>query len=90
MEYWLRMRPSYPNLARLSLYAMTIIGSSCDCERMFSEPGNLLEPTCRKIGSVLLLANFKAISSVQTAVHTDAEIESEYRVQTREQLLTDL
>jgi hypothetical protein len=35
---------------------MTIPASSCDCEQMFSELGDLLEPKRRAIGSELLAA----------------------------------
>ena len=70
---------------------MTIPASSCDCERMFSELGDLFEPKHRKIGSELLAAlqslrrwlaaGFKAPSCAQTAVYTNAEMDSEYHLE---------
>ncbi|KAG9384238.1 Dimer-Tnp-hAT domain containing protein [Pyrenophora tritici-repentis] len=56
VQYWMKLRPKYPNLARLALDVMTIPASSSDCERMFSELGDLLEPKRRAIGSQLLAA----------------------------------
>ena len=50
------MRLKYPNLARLAIDMMTVPASSCECERLFSELGDLLEPRRRKIGSQLLAA----------------------------------
>jgi hypothetical protein len=32
------------NLSRLAIDIFTIPASSCKCERLFSEPGDLLEP----------------------------------------------
>jgi hypothetical protein len=46
--------PKYPNLAQLALNIMTILASSCDCERMFSELGDLLKLKRRAISSELL------------------------------------
>jgi hypothetical protein len=37
--------------ARLALDSMAIPASRCDCERMFSELSDLLEPKRRVIGS---------------------------------------
>jgi hypothetical protein len=48
--------PKYPNLARFAIDMMTILASSCDCERMFSALGDLLEPKRRAIGPELLAA----------------------------------
>jgi hypothetical protein len=56
VKYWMKLEPKYPNLARLALDIMTIPASSCDCERMFSELGDLLEPRRRAIGAELLAA----------------------------------
>ena len=53
IKYWQDLRLKYPQLA---LYVLTIPASSCDCERMFSELGDLLEPRRRKISSSLLAA----------------------------------
>jgi hypothetical protein len=56
VQYWMKLRPKYPNLARLALDIMTIPASSCDCERMFSELGDLLKLKMRAIGAELLAA----------------------------------
>lgn len=45
VSYWVSMRPKYPNLARLAIDMMTVPASSCECERLFSELGDLLEPS---------------------------------------------
>jgi hypothetical protein len=34
----------YPNLSKLALDVLLILASSCECERVFSELGDLLEP----------------------------------------------
>ena len=56
ITYWLRLKLAYPNLAQLAIDTLTIPASSCDCERMFSELSDLLEPKRRKINSHLLAA----------------------------------
>jgi hypothetical protein len=50
------IKSGYPNLSRLAIDILTIPASSCECERMFSELGDLLAPRRRKIGSQLLAA----------------------------------
>jgi hypothetical protein len=50
------LRPKYPELSQLALNVLSIPASSCECERMFSQLGDLLEPRRRKIGSQLLAA----------------------------------
>jgi hypothetical protein len=54
VRYWLNLRSKYPALGQLALDIMTISASSCECERLFSELGDLLEPRRRKIGANLL------------------------------------
>lgn len=56
IKYWLGMRDRYPNLSRLALDVLSIPASSCECERMFSELGDLLEPRRRKISPTQLAA----------------------------------
>jgi hypothetical protein len=56
IQYWLGMKPKYPNLARMAIDVLSIPASSSDCERCFSELGDLLEPRRRKIGPELLAA----------------------------------
>jgi hypothetical protein len=50
------LAPKYPNLSRLAIDILTIPASSCECERLFSELGDLLEPRRRKIRAQLLAA----------------------------------
>ena len=50
------MRSKYPCLSQFAIDILTIPASSCDCERLFSELGDLLEPRRRAIGSELLAA----------------------------------
>ena len=50
------MRLKYPCLSQFAIDMLTIPASSCDCERLFSELGDLLEPRRRAIGSELLAA----------------------------------
>jgi hypothetical protein len=54
--YWIQMRSKYPCLSQFAIDILTIPASSCDCERLFSELGDLLEPKRRAIGSELLAA----------------------------------
>jgi hypothetical protein len=56
IEYWLAIRNKYPNLAHLAIDVFSVSASSCDCECMFSESGDLLEPRRRLISSQLLAA----------------------------------
>ena len=44
IQYWLDLRVEYPVLSQMALDILTIPGSSADCEWVFSEPGDLLEP----------------------------------------------
>ncbi|PZC88351.1 Dimer-Tnp-hAT domain containing protein, partial [Pyrenophora tritici-repentis] len=54
--YWIQMRSKYPCLSQFAIDILTIPASSSDCERLFSELGDLLEPKRRAIGSELLAA----------------------------------
>jgi hypothetical protein len=56
IRYWMDLAPKYPNLSVLAITLLTIPASSCECERLFSELGDLLEPRRRKIGAKLLAA----------------------------------
>jgi hypothetical protein len=42
VRYWIDLAPKYPNLSRLTIDILTIPPSSCECERLFSELGDLL------------------------------------------------
>ncbi|KAH7563688.1 Dimerhypothetical proteinTnphypothetical proteinhAT domainhypothetical proteincontaining protein [Bipolaris maydis] len=55
-RYWILMRDRYPRLSRLALDVLSIPASSCECERMFSELGDLLEPRRRGMQPQLLAA----------------------------------
>jgi hypothetical protein len=55
-QYWMGLREQYPSLSRLALNVLSIPASSCECERMFSELGDLLEPRRRNITPQLLAA----------------------------------
>lgn len=50
------MRSKYPGLSQFAIDILTIPASSCECERLFSELGDLLEPKQQAIGSKLLAA----------------------------------
>lgn len=56
IKYWVMMRDRYPSLSKLALDVLSIPASSCECERMFSELGDLLEPRRRGIHPQLLAA----------------------------------
>jgi hypothetical protein len=56
IKYWVEQRNRYPQLSQLALDVLSIPASSCDCERMFSELGDLLQPRRRGISAKLLAA----------------------------------
>ena len=56
IKYWVSMRNYYPSLSKLALDVLSIPASSCECERLFSELGDLLEPRRRGIQPQLLAA----------------------------------
>jgi hypothetical protein len=56
VKYWYELRQKYLDLSRFALDILTIPASSCDCERMFSELSDLLEPKRRNMGPQLLAA----------------------------------
>jgi hypothetical protein len=56
IKYWVELRDRYPNLSELALDVLSIPASSCECERVFSELGDLLEPCRRGISPELLAA----------------------------------
>jgi hypothetical protein len=88
IRYWIGLRDRYPNLSRMAIDVLSIPASSCECERMFSELGDLLEPRRRQISRQLLAAiqcvrrwyraGFDQCSSIATATLTDAEIDAIY------------
>jgi hypothetical protein len=44
VQYWLGLRSRYPELSSFAIDLMVIPARSCDCERLFSSLGDLLEP----------------------------------------------
>jgi hypothetical protein len=56
IKYWVELQDRYPNLSKLALDVLSIPASSCECERLFSELGDLLEPRRRGISPELLAA----------------------------------
>ena len=49
IKYWVSLEDRYPNLSKLAIDMLSITSSSCECERLFSELGDLLEPRRRNI-----------------------------------------
>ena len=56
ISYWRSMRERYPRLAQMAFDVLTIPASSADCERMFSELGDLLEPRRMRMKPQLISA----------------------------------
>jgi hypothetical protein len=56
IKYWVTLRDRYPALSKLTLDVLSIPASSCECERMFSELGDLREPRRRSMGPHSLAA----------------------------------
>jgi hypothetical protein len=65
----MELRPKYPHLSQFAIDILTIPASSCDCERLFSELGDLLKPRRRGIGSELL-ASLQLLRSWTRAGYT--------------------
>jgi hypothetical protein len=94
IEYWLGLRERYPDLSRLALDVLSIPSSSCECGRMFSELGDLLEPRRRNLSPELLAAiqcvrrwrraGFGDDNEVRSDGITDREIELLYQISTWE------
>jgi hypothetical protein len=56
IKYWIGLQGQYPNLSKLAIDMLSILGSSCECERLFSELGDLLDMCRRNISPQLLAA----------------------------------
>ena len=56
IKYWVELQDRYPNLSKFAIDMLSIPGSSCECERLFSELGDLLEPRRRNLSPQLLAA----------------------------------
>jgi hypothetical protein len=92
IQYWIGLRNRYLNLSRLALDVLSITASSCECERMFSELGDLLEPRRRSISPQLLAAvqcvrrwrraGFGDDEVAEKSAITDREIELLYSIST--------
>lgn len=54
IKYWVELQDRYPNLSKLALDVLSIPASSCKCESLFSELGDLLEPRRQGISPELL------------------------------------
>jgi hypothetical protein len=90
ISYWISLRPKYLNLARMAIDVLTIPASSCQCGRLFSELGDLLEPRRRKTGLQLLAAiqcirswrdaGFKPPYDYGSTDVTDAEVAAIYHI----------
>jgi hypothetical protein len=93
VQYWIAMRSKYPCLSQFAIDILTIPASSCECERLFSELGDLLEPKRRAIGSELLAAlqlirawtragytTIKAIKTHSSEGFTDDSLAREYDI----------
>lgn len=55
IKYWVELQDRYPNLSKLALDGLSIPALSCECERVFNELEDLLEP-CRRCTSPELSA----------------------------------
>jgi hypothetical protein len=53
IKYWVSMRDCYPSLSKLTLDVLSIPAPSCNCKRLFSELGDLLELRQRRPGPQL-------------------------------------
>jgi hypothetical protein len=95
IRYWIDLEPKYPDLSRFAIDILTIPASSCECERLFSELSDLLEPRRRKLGAPLLAAlqlirswarrGFTVPNGATTA-YTDEDIASEFGVKNWDEL----
>jgi hypothetical protein len=56
IKYWVTLCDRYRNLSKLEIDVLSIPASNCECERMFSELGDLLEPRRRGMKPQLLAA----------------------------------
>jgi hypothetical protein len=83
IKYWLTLRDQYPSLSKLALNVLSIPGSSCECERMFSELGDLLEPRRRNL-SPEILAAIQCVRRWRRAHLGDDEIAEKHTVTDKE------
>jgi hypothetical protein len=91
-QCWIELCEQYPNLSRLALDVISIPAPSCECERMFSELGDLLEPRRRNITPHFLAAiqcvrrwrraGFNDNQAAEKSTITNMEIELLYGIST--------
>ena len=86
IQYWIGLRGQYPNLSKLALDVLSIPSSSCECERMFSELGDLLEPRRRGL-SARLLAAIQCVRRWRRAGFGDDEVVANTPITEREKEL---
>ena len=79
IKYWLSLQDRYPYLSKLALDVLSIPASSCECERMFSELGDLLEPRRRGIQPQLLAA-IQCVRRWRRAGLGDDKVNSKVRI----------
>lgn len=56
IKYWWQERATRPKLAQMALDVLSVPATSCDCERAFSELGDLLEPRRSKLKPEMIAA----------------------------------
>jgi hypothetical protein len=56
IKYWVGLQDQYPYLSKLAIDMLSIPGSSCECERLSSELGDLLKTRQRNISPQHLAA----------------------------------
>ena len=90
IKYWVELRDRYPNLSKLALDMLSIPASSCECERLFSELRDLLEPR-RRATKPQLLAAIQCVRRWQRAGLGDVEVAAKSTMTDNEiELLYDL
>ncbi|XP_014550433.1 hypothetical protein COCVIDRAFT_115467 [Bipolaris victoriae FI3] len=94
IKYWLSVSDRYPRLSKLALDILSIPASSCECERVFSELGDLLQPRRRGIQPQLLAAiqcvrrwlkaglGSDSVSVSLKDTRTDSELDALYSIST--------
>jgi hypothetical protein len=67
----------YPSLSKFALDVLSILASSCECERLLSKLGDLLEPRQRRLGPQLLAAIQCVRQWQRSGLGGDNEVEEE-------------
>jgi hypothetical protein len=50
IKYWVALKGNCPTFSRFAIDILSILASSCECGRMCSDLGDLLEPRRRNLG----------------------------------------